>query len=85
MLLECTWAKLTVDKVIETPDEKVLTASLSSPPVGIKVDVADGLPDAEAADDERFTVRVDYVHVVRVRLVQSHLDVVPFEEGARGI
>ena len=58
----------------------MLASSLRSPAVGVKVDVADRLPDAEAADDERLAVGMDHVNVVGVRLVKSDFDVVPLEE-----
>ena len=60
---------LTIDEVVETANEQVLAASLRLAPVGIVVHVADGLPGAQAADDERVPVGVDDVHEVGVGLV----------------
>ena len=39
--------KLTVDKVVESADEEVLTSALGPPAVGVVVGVPDWLPDTQ--------------------------------------
>lgn len=75
----------TVDEVVEPPDDEVLAAPLGAAAVGVEVDVADGLGDAEAAHDEGLAVGVHHVHVQGVRLVQPHRRVVALEQGAGGV
>ena len=43
--------KLTVDEIVEAPNEEVLTSALSAPAVGVVVRVADRLPDAQPRDN----------------------------------
>ena len=69
----CCISILTIYKVVEASDEQVLAASLGLASVGVKVHVADGLPGAEAANDERVAVGVDHVHKVCIGLVQPHV------------
>ena len=64
---------LTVNKVVEASDEKVLAASLGLASVGVKVHVPDGLPGPEAADDQRVSIGVNHIHKVCVRLVKPHV------------
>ena len=71
---------LTVDEVVQASNKKVLAAALGLPPVRIEVDVPDGLPGAEPTDDERVSVGVNHVNIVRVSLVQPHVSCVALHQ-----
>ena len=62
--------KLT-DEIIEAADDNIGATSLGPTSVRIKVDVPDGLGDAEAADVDGLAVRMNDVDVVGVALVQT--------------
>ena len=72
---------LTVNKVVEASDEKVLAASLGLASVGVEVYVPDGLPGPETADDQRVSVRVNHIHKVCVSLVKPHVGCVALVTG----
>ena len=47
----------------------MLTASLGSASIGIKVHVPDGFPGTEPANNQTFSIRMDHVYIICIALV----------------
>lgn len=76
---------LTPNDVRHSAQKQIRASSLHSATIRIEIHVAHGLPGTEATEQQLFTVAVDYVDEIGIRLVEPGSCILGFEQWSRGV